>query len=115
MRIALIVVSILFGLVLQFAFLNWLTARTYKPSRQEVTDVLRRVQDGTMSWYEWDEFVCVPMRHDALLEEIRQACATMETAEYKCRENLEDAEKWIYNQKGLQEVRRVLERLEQQI
>ena len=106
MKILLIIAGAAGSIVLLFAFLNWLKARTYKPSREEIADVLTKVLSGTMNWYEWDEFTCVPLRHDALLEQIRQACVNMETDEYVRRESEKDEETWIYNEKGLHEIQK---------
>jgi len=39
----------------------------------------------------------------------------METGDHKHREYEEDTRKWIYNEKGLQELRKLLEWLEQHI
>jgi hypothetical protein len=117
MTLLLILAAAVGGVFLLFVFLNWLTARTYKPTRQHVADQLRKVLDGTMHWSEWDEFTHVPMRHDSLLEKIREACARLDDDEqqYFRRANREEQGAWIYNEKGLREIRQLLERLEQNI
>ena len=68
-----------------------------------------------MTWDEWDEFTCVPMRHNDDLDSIRRRCVEMETSEFCTRENSQEQETWIYNQKGLDEVKKLLTELEKGI
>lgn len=110
--IAYIILGIIAGIIVFFSFLNWITAKSYKPRPEEVADKLRRVLDGTMTWHEWDEFVCVPMRHNDALERIRKRCVEMESKEFCTRIKQDEQEKWIYNQKGLEEVNILLKELE---
>ncbi len=113
MMIALyVILGLILGIIVLFSFLNWLTDKTYKPTPSEVADKLQRVLNGTMSYEEWDEFICVPMRHNDALEKIRMRCVEMETNEFCTRENQEEQDTWIYNQKGLDVVKAVLNEIE---
>lgn len=98
-----------------FKFLELRTAKTYKPSPDEVAEKLRRVLAGTMPWQEWDEFVCVPIRNDDELNSIHLRCAEIQTEEFMWRENGEEREKWNYNDKGLLVIRALLTTLQERI
>src|SRR4030043_336139 len=101
--IASVILIVVAGIFALFSLLNWWAARTYKPTQTEVAEKLRRVLDGTMTWDEWDEFTCVPMRHNDDLDKFRRRCVEMETSEFCTREDAQEQAKWIYNQKGLDE------------
>jgi hypothetical protein len=72
---ALYIAIAFFGTVIVlFAILNWRTAKTYRPTPQHVLHVLDAVLAGTVTYMEWDTFICVPIRHDARLEAVRLKC-----------------------------------------
>ena len=100
------------GIAVCFRLLNWLAARTYKPGRDEIADKLRKVLDGSMTIYEWDEFICVPIGHDEKLNSIREKCAELEIDEFCHRQNAEEQDQWIYNESGLAVIRMLLSELE---
>ena len=110
-----IILGVILGIIVLFSFLNWLTSKTYKPTPSEVAEKLQRVLNGTMSYEEWDEFICVPMRHNYSLEGIRKRCVEMESEEFCTRTNQNEQKKWFYNQKGLEEVKILLMELEKGI
>lgn len=111
MKVIYIFISLVVGFILFFKFLNWKTAQSYNPSRDEVEDKLSRVLNGTMSWEEWDDFVCIPITHDDELEIIRNQCAEMTGNEFYDCENIEEQKVWIFNDQGLVKVRELLVKL----
>lgn len=109
-----VIAVIVIGIIGFFGFLNWMTGIKYKPSRDEVEDKLRRVLDSTMTWEEWDEFICVPIKHDKELNLVRIKCAEMKGAEFYHRGNADDQKKWIFNERGLERVGELLSKLKRQ-
>ncbi|MGZ5780525.1 MAG: hypothetical protein ACXWIN_06150 [Burkholderiaceae bacterium] len=114
MNLVYTIAVIVIGILGFFGFLNWRTGKKYKPSRDEVEDKLRRVLNGTMTWEEWDEFICVPIRHDKELDLVRIKCAEMKGEEYYHRENVDDQKKWVFNERGLEQVGELLSKLKRQ-
>lgn len=114
MKFALTFAAAIIAILCFFGFLNWLTAKRYRPSSEDIKDILHRVLNGTMTWEKWDEFTCVPIRHDKELELIRLKCAEMKDEEYYRRDNAEEQKKWIYNERGLEQIRELLSQLERQ-
>jgi hypothetical protein len=78
-------------------------------SRRGVADMLRQVLDGTMDWHLWDYLTSIPVEHDPLLYSIQTDCLMLMDDEYWSGA----APPHIFNEKGLQEIRRLLEQLEQ--
>jgi hypothetical protein len=72
------VLAFVASIALLFVFLNWLTARTYRPTKTDVLNVLDSVLSGTVSYLAWDTFICVPMRHDRELETVRAQCSALD-------------------------------------
>ena len=82
-------------------------------TKEEVRKKLRRVLDGTMTYYEWRDFTHIPLKHDPMLENIRQACIEMENqGSLIHRDDPKMTAKWIYNEKGLERVKELLLKLE---
>lgn len=72
-------VLIAFAVVVAFfRILNWHTAKTYKPTKAEVLEVLDAVLAGRVTYLQWDTFICVPIRHDPELESIRAQCSALD-------------------------------------
>ena len=61
-----------------FAFLKWRTAQTYRPSAERILSILDAVLANRVTYLAWDEFVCVPIRHNAELERVRLECVALE-------------------------------------
>ncbi len=51
--------------------LNLLSRHTYRPTVDQVMGHLTATLDGSISYGAFDEFYCVPIAHDALLESVR--------------------------------------------
>jgi uncharacterized membrane protein YgaE (UPF0421/DUF939 family) len=78
MTVAFIAIGIVAAIALLFVFLNWRTAKTYKPTKAEVLEILDAVLAGRVTYLQWDTFICVPIRHDPGLEAVRLRCVAME-------------------------------------
>jgi hypothetical protein len=73
MRMAgLIIAAALLGIILLFIFLNWLSARTYRPSKDDIRRILQASLDGRLDIGSYDEFSSVPIRYDSRLDDIRR-------------------------------------------
>ena len=78
-------------------------------SREEVLDYLRRMDAGEVDDYGWDNFVNVPLK-DAELDEIRERCS--EIWEDAMNEYLISDEDLRLNEKGREEIKRLIEQCE---
>ena len=65
-----------------FAFLNLRTARTYRPTVDQIVSTLDAVLASRGTYSAWDEFICVPIRHDEDLEKVRLYCIALESETY---------------------------------
>jgi hypothetical protein len=98
---------ILGGLFLAFAAFIYFTSRNYSVTKQQVVDLLRGVLNNTTDWGEWDNFTHIPITNDSGLENIRKKCFELEQKEFS------DAEgKYLYNERGMAEIRKILTELE---
>jgi hypothetical protein len=85
----------------------------YYPTRDDVRQKLRRVLDGTMTCYEWDDFTHIPLKRAPALERIRTACFELEQqGDLVHRDDPKMEEKWMYNERGLERIRELLKELE---
>ena len=73
-----IVVVAIASLAALFVFLNWRTAQTYRPTTEEILSILDAVLANRVTYIAWDEFICVPIRHNADLERVRLECVALE-------------------------------------
>jgi hypothetical protein len=67
-----IVISIIIGVVLFLLILQKISNRTYKPTKDEIIDRLKKVIDGSIDYSDFDELCCVKIAYDSSLENIRQ-------------------------------------------
>jgi len=72
MKVLLIIVSVLVSLLLFFRALQWLSDRTYKPSKSEIKEIIQASIDGKLSYVKYDEFSCVKIAYDKDLDNIRE-------------------------------------------
>jgi hypothetical protein len=95
-----------------FAFLNWRTAQTYRPSVEQVLSILDAVLANRVTYLAWDEFVCVPIRHDAELERVRFECVALEQ---DCYIDYKPTREWRgdagFNAKGLARIAEIRDSL----
>lgn len=75
---SIVVVSIVALLAALFVLFKFLTARTYRPTADQVASILDAVLASKVTYQAWDKFICVPIRHNADLERIRLACVALE-------------------------------------
>ena len=72
MTALIIIIAIVAAILLFFAFLQWLSDRTYKPTTSEIASILEACKDGRMSLGEFDEFSCVRIAYDSRLDAVRE-------------------------------------------
>jgi hypothetical protein len=95
-----------------FAFLNWRTAQTYRPSVEQILSILDAVLANRVTYLAWDEFVCVPIRHHADLERVRLECVALEQG---CYIDYKPPNEWRgnagFNAKGLARIAEIRDSL----
>ena len=62
---------ILFIFIL-FLFLNKLSAKTYRPTKEQVKSIIERTLDDSIDYRTFDEFYCVKIVYDSNLEKVRE-------------------------------------------
>jgi hypothetical protein len=67
-----IIISIIIGVILFFLILQRISDRTYKPTKDEIIDRLKKVIDGSIDYSDFDELCSVKIAYDSSLENIRQ-------------------------------------------
>ena len=67
-----IIISIIVGIVIIFWVLQKLSDRTYKPTKSEIIDGLKKILDGSIDYSHLDELCSVKIAYDPKLESIRQ-------------------------------------------
>ena len=80
--LSVVVVGVIAVLAALFAFLNLRTARTYRPTVDQIVSILDAVLARRVTYRAWDEFICVPIRHNADLELVRLKCVALEADSY---------------------------------
>lgn len=102
------------GLVLALSFGK---PPTYRPSREQVVELLEAVVAGTARPSHWDLFIGMPIQHDAALEAVRVECVTLHEGLDGSAPAREGLDGYIYDRAGrariadiLQNLRRVIEK-----
>jgi len=72
-RWILIIVGVPFGVFCLFVFLNWLTKKTNKWTREEVATAIEDFVEGRGKPWDWDDFTSCPIA-DEELERARIQC-----------------------------------------
>ncbi len=54
----------------------------YRLQRENVVSLLRLLVSGRATRQDWDVFVAIPIRHDALLRDIQERCITIAQTEF---------------------------------
>ncbi len=105
MVVTLLFTLLLFGVVL--LVLAW--APPYRRlTRQDVISLLRLVLDGRATEHDWRLFSALPLRHNPMLEAIRERCMDIEDREYRGP----NQKGLLFTRKGLDELRDILAELE---
>ena len=61
-----------------YFWMNRKPAVEYKPAKEDILILLRKVVGGMNTELEWSTFIGVPITNDATLEAIRKKCAAIE-------------------------------------
>ena len=85
MWIAVVIAGAIAAVFVFFLFLQWLSDRTYRPSRTDIRQILEASLEGRLDVQALDEFSCVRIAYDARLDRLRQRYNT----------NLEDPACWL--------------------
>ena len=72
MKFALIAIALLGLFFAFFWFLQWLSDRTYKPSRDQIKRIFEATIEGKLSLGAFDEFSCVRIAYDPRLDRLRE-------------------------------------------
>ncbi len=54
----------------------------YRLQRENIVSLLRLLVSGRATRQDWDVFVAIPIRHDALLRDIQERCITIAQTEF---------------------------------
>ena len=100
-----IIGSVIVGLIF-FAVLSWVKTPHYRPDTDQVRRFLQWVLLEQATENDWRVFCDYPIRHDELLESIRQRCVELE-------EDCYIGPPRLLNREGVVEIRRLLDLLEQ--
>jgi hypothetical protein len=106
----LLLISILFSVMICLVvvgILSWVKTPYYRPSRADTTRLLEWMLLGQATETDWQFFCGYPIRHDPLLEEVRQRCQDIDE---RCFIG-DNRDGVLLNRQGLSEVRELLERL----
>jgi hypothetical protein len=94
-----------------FAFLNFSTARTYRPTVDQVVSILDAVIARRVTYQAWDEFICVPIRYNADLEQVRLRCVALEADSYLDKSRSEWRGDAGFNAAGLAKIEEIRDSL----
>ena len=64
-------ILIIIVIVLVFLILQIISNRTYKPTKEEIKEILNKTIEGKLELYDFDEFSSVKIHYNKKLEEIR--------------------------------------------
>ena len=103
------ILVLLVFVVVVYWWMNRKPAVAYKPSREDILIILRKVFGGMNTELEWETFVGVPIDHDPMLEDVRKKCVAIEDNPANHTETKED---FIFNEPGLMEIKKLISELE---
>ena len=95
-------------IVIFFIFLNYHSSIKYRPSKEEIKVILKKAIDGTIKPREWDQLVCVPIKYDKYLEEIREKCEKLNNH----TEFFSKSTDSYFSELGIKEISKILWELE---
>lgn len=90
-------------------WMNRKPAVAYRPTREDVLILLRKVAGGMNTELEWDTFIGVPIDKDDKLEDIRKKCETIDD-NLELSKNLKDG--FMFNEQGIAEINKLIAFLE---
>jgi hypothetical protein len=109
----LIIAAALLGIILSFVFLNWLSARTYRPSKDDIRRILQASLDGHLDIGSFDEFSSVPIRYAPRLDDIRRRYnAIVEDPAHFQEVDIAEANATPLNERGRARLRELLDDLQ---
>lgn len=108
---------LVFGLTLTFLlvlvlFLSFGRAPAYRPSREEVRNILAGVLNRTTSVEAWDMFLGLPIIHDAELEQLRRRCISIHEGLDGERAAGGGMDGYLYDRAGRERIQQVLDELD---
>jgi len=90
-------------------WMNRKPAVEYKPSKEDILIILRKVLGGMNTELEWSTFIGVPIANDATLEEIRKKCVAIDDNPQNSKDLKES---FMFNESGLIEIKKLIAELE---
>lgn len=103
-------ITLLFSLGLVLA-LSFGKAPTYRPSREQVVELLQAVLEGRARQSHWDLFIGMPIRHDEALEAVRVECVTLHEGLDGSAPAREGLDGYIYDRAGRERIADILQNL----
>lgn len=98
----------LFIFLVVIGVLLWVKHPHYLMTKADVIALLQKVLVGQASENDWAIFLSSSFRHCPELEAIRESCAAIDEREYLGQARAD----YLFSDKGLEELRRVLARVE---
>ncbi|TCK05891.1 hypothetical protein [Marinobacterium mangrovicola] len=99
-------------LLVLVCFLSFGRAPTYRPSREEIRDILAGVLNRTTSVEAWDMFLGMPIIHDAELEQLRRRCISIHEGLDGEPAASGGMDGYLYDRAGRERIKQVLDELE---
>ncbi len=87
----------------------------YRPSREEILDLISAFCDGKLDGEKWSLFIGIPVIHDPELESIRHACYLVEVQADEGGEIKFSSGRFRYNELGMSHVKKQKNRLQELI
>jgi hypothetical protein len=101
---------ILGGLFLIAAIAIYVSGRNYRVTKNQTVALLQKIlENNTDCWAEWDNFTHIPITNNSILEKVRQRCVALEQNEL-----LDSKFESFFNERGKEEIRKILAELESQ-
>ncbi len=88
---------------------------TYRPSRQEISNLLIDVLEKKASVERWEMFLSLPINHDPELEEIREQCLVIAYGDDELAPSGEGIDEGIFDKRGMARIKEVSNKLDQLI
>lgn len=107
-------IAFVFVVICIFGYAQWRSNRTYRPSKKDVSMILRSSIEGRLSLEAFDEFICVSIAYDKRLDAIRERYNVIINDEANMDSHIEITElnATPLNHGGKEKVRALLDELE---